>query len=83
MRTINSKLDVAGLTRIPGIFQRFLAGYCRPYPVASDKPGGAEFAEATVDESRGWMAMEFLPSADAATELKKAAAETIVSAART
>jgi hydroxypyruvate isomerase len=31
----------------------------------------------------GWMAMEFLPAADAATELKKAAAETIASAALT
>ena len=30
----------------------------------------------------GWMAMEFLPTGDAAAELKKAAAETVISAAR-
>lgn len=34
------------------------------------------------DGYRGWMAMEFMPTGDAATELKKAAAETIASAAR-
>ncbi len=31
---------------------------------------------------RGWMAMEFMPTGDAADELRKAAAETVVSAAR-
>jgi hydroxypyruvate isomerase len=33
------------------------------------------------DGYRGWMAMEFLPTDDAAEELRKAAAETVVSAA--
>ncbi|HEX6772262.1 MAG TPA: TIM barrel protein, partial [Acidobacteriaceae bacterium] len=31
---------------------------------------------------RGWMAMEFLPTADASAELKKAAAETNISATK-
>jgi hypothetical protein len=31
---------------------------------------------------RGWMAMEFLPTGDAAAELRKAAAETVVPAKR-
>jgi hydroxypyruvate isomerase len=34
------------------------------------------------DGYHGWMAMEFLPTGDAAAELRKAAAETLVSAAR-
>jgi hydroxypyruvate isomerase len=33
------------------------------------------------DGYRGWMAMEFLPTGDAADELRKAAAETVISAA--
>ncbi len=34
------------------------------------------------DGYHGWMAMEFMPTGDAAAELKKAAAETVASAAR-
>jgi hydroxypyruvate isomerase len=43
---------------------------------------GAIYRGLRKDGYHGWMAMEFLPTGDAADELRKAAAETIVSATR-
>ena len=47
--------------------------------------GGIDYAAIyrglRTDGYHGWMAMEFLPTGDAADELRKAAAETVVSAA--
>jgi len=71
---LHGNIDLLGLVHIADV-----PGRHAPGTGTIDYP--ALYRALAQDGYHGWMAMEFLPTADAATELKKAAAETIVPAA--
>lgn len=72
---LQGNIDLLGLVHVADV-----PGRHAPGTGAIDYP--AIYRALLKNGYRGWMAMEFLPQGDAAAELKKAAAETSISAAR-